>query len=145
MSPENKVQCGSSIWNPSQNIPKSKFIVMNTSIKIYYNYIYCLNWSSVSLKYQHKKCIKIKTFLPTYPNFNQLNVSHFVIQCQLLPSWYSANYCHRTARKYHTSNTVPSERLRLVKQFILHRLHTGAWGNLVLLTYLLTYLIFFQT
>ena len=29
---------------------------------------------------------------------------------------------------------VPSERLRLVKRFISHRLHTGAWGNLVLLT-----------
>ena len=37
------------------------------------------------------------------------------------------------------SDTVPSERLRLVKRFVLHRLHTGAWGNLVLLTYLLTY------
>ena len=34
---------------------------MNTSIKIYYNYIYCLNRSLVNLKYQHKKCIKIKT------------------------------------------------------------------------------------
>ena len=33
---------------------------------------------------------------------------------------------------------VPSERLRLVKRFISHRLHTGACVNLVLLTYLLT-------
>ena len=32
---------------------------------------------------------------------------------------------------------IPLLRLRLVKRFISHRLHTGAWGNLVLLTYLL--------
>ena len=29
-------------------------------------------------------------------------------------------------------------RLRLVERFISHRLHTDAWVNLVLLTYLLT-------
>ena len=47
---------------------------------------------------------------------NQLNVSHFVIQCQLLLS-------HGPCR---LSNSVPSERLQLVKRFIPHRLHTGA-------------------
>ena len=60
---------------------------------------------------------------------NQLNVSHFVIQCQLLPS-------HSPQIPCRPSKCVPSERLRLVKRFISHRLHTGAWGNLVLLTYL---------
>ena len=63
---------------------------------------------------------------------NQLNVSHFVIQCQLLP-------LHSPQIPCRPSKCVPSERLRLVKRFISHKLHTGAWGNLVLLTYLLTY------
>ena len=60
---------------------------------------------------------------------NQLNVSHFVIQCPLLPS-------HSPEIPCRPSKGVPSERLRLVKRFISHRLHTGAWVNLVLLTYL---------
>ena len=62
---------------------------------------------------------------------NQLNVSHFVIQRQLLPS-------HSPKIPCHPSKGVPSERLRLVKRFISHKLHTGAWVNLVLHTYLLT-------
>ena len=62
---------------------------------------------------------------------NQLNVSRFVIQCQLLPS-------HSPEIPCCPSKGVPSERLRLVKWFISHRLHTGACVNLVLLTYLLT-------
>ena len=64
---------------------------------------------------------------------NQLNVSHFVIQYQLLPS-------HSLEIPCRPSEGVPSERLRLVKRFISHRLFTGAWVNLVLLTYLLTYI-----
>ena len=61
---------------------------------------------------------------------NQLNVSHFVIHRQLLPS-------HSPEIPCRLSKGVPSERLRLVKWFISHRLHTGACVNLVLLTYLL--------
>ena len=53
---------------------------------------------------------------------NQLNVSHFVIQRQLLPS-------HSPEIPCRPSKCVPSE--------ISHRLHTGACVNLVLLTYLL--------
>ena len=57
------------------------------------------------------------------------SVEPFVIQCQLLPSHSPRIPCCRP------SKCVPSERLRLVKRFISHRLLTGAWGNLVLLTY----------
>ena len=54
-----------------------------------------------------------------------------MIQRQLLPS-------HSPEIPFRPSRGVPSERLRLVKGLISHRLHTGAWLNLVLLTYLRT-------
>ena len=63
----------------------------------------------------------------------KLSLSRFVIHRQLLPS-------HSPEIPCRPSKGVPSERLRLVKWFISHRLHTGACVNLVLLTYLLTYL-----
>ena len=77
-------------------------------------------------------CLLTLTVLQNLVRSDQLNVSHFVIQRQLLPS-------HSLEIPCRPSKGVPSERLRLVKRFISHRLHTGAWGNLVLLTYLLTY------
>ena len=62
---------------------------------------------------------------------NQLIVSHFVIQRQLLPLRPPETPCR-------PSKGVPFERLWLVKWFISHRLHTGgACVNLVLLTYVL--------
>ena len=61
---------------------------------------------------------------------SQLNLSCFVIHRQLLPS-------HSPEIPCRPSKGVSSERLRLVKWFISHRLHTGACVNLVLLTYLL--------
>ena len=76
-------------------------------------------------------CLLTLTVVQNLVWSNQLNVSHFVIQCQLLPS-------HSPQIPCRPSKCVPSERLRLVKRFISHRLHTDAWGNLVLLTYLLT-------
>ena len=75
-------------------------------------------------------CLLTLTVVQNLVWSNQLNVSHFVIQCQLLPSHSPQIPCRPSKR-------VPSERLRLVKRFISHRLHTGACGNLVLLTYLL--------
>ena len=75
-------------------------------------------------------CLLTPTVVQNLVWSNQLNVSHFVILCQLLPS-------HSPQIPCRPSKCVPSERLRLVKRFISHRLHTGAWGNLVLLTYLL--------
>ena len=47
---------------------------------------------------------------------NQLDVSQFVIHCQLLPS-------HSPEIQCRPSKGVPSERLRLVNCFISHRLH----------------------
>ena len=79
-------------------------------------------------------CLLTLTVVQNLVRSSQLNVSHSVIQCQLLPS-------HSPQIPCRPSKCVPSERLRLVKRFISHRLHTGAWGNLVLLTYLLTYSI----
>ena len=76
-------------------------------------------------------CLLTLTVLQNLVGSSQLNVSRFVIQCQLLPS-------HSPQIPCRTSKCVLSERLRLVKRFISHRLHTGAWGNLLLLTYLLT-------
>ena len=62
---------------------------------------------------------------------NQPNVSHFVIQRQLLP-------LRRPEIPCRPSNGIPSERLYYKsKWFISHR-HTDACVNLVLLTYLLT-------
>ena len=75
-------------------------------------------------------CLLTLTVVQNLVWSNQLNVSHFVIQCQVLPS-------HSPEIPCRPSKSVPSERLRLVRRFILHRLHTGAWVNLVLLTYLL--------
>ena len=75
-------------------------------------------------------CLLTLTVVQNLVWSNQLNVSHFVIQCQLLPS-------HSPEIPCRPSKGVPSDRLRLVKRFISHRLHTGAWVNLVLLTYLL--------
>ena len=74
-------------------------------------------------------CLPTLTVLQNLVWSSQLNVSHFVIQCHLLPS-------HSPQIPCRPSKCVPSERLRLVKRFISHRLHTGAGGNLVLLTYL---------
>ena len=76
-------------------------------------------------------CLLTLTVVQNLVWSSQLNVSHFAIQCQLLPS-------HSPQIPCRPSKCVPSERLRLVKRFIFHKLHTGAWGNLVLLTYLLT-------
>ena len=78
-------------------------------------------------------CLLTLTVVQNLVWSNQLNVSHFVIQRQLLSSHSPQIPCRPSKR-------VSSERLRLVKRFISHRLHTGALGNLVLLTYLLTYL-----
>ena len=83
-----------------------------------------------ALKHIIYSCLLTLTVVPNLVWSNQLNVSHFVIQRQLLPSHSPQIPCRPSKR-------VPSERLRLVKRFISHRLHTGAWGNLVLLTYLL--------
>ena len=63
---------------------------------------------------------------------NQLNVSHFVIQRQLL-------LLRRPETPCRPSKGVPSERLRLAEVINFPRLHTGACVNLVLLTYLLLY------
>ena len=77
-------------------------------------------------------CLLTLTVVRNLVRSNQLNLSRFVIHRQLLPSHSSEMPC----RPY---KCVPSERLRLVKWFISHRLHTGACVNLALLTYLLTY------
>ena len=74
-------------------------------------------------------CLLTRTVVQNLVWSNQLDVSHFVIQCQLLPSHSPQITCRPSKR-------IPSERLRLVKRFISHRLHTGTRGNLVLLTYL---------
>ena len=78
-------------------------------------------------------CLLTLTVVQNLVWSKQLNVSRFVIQCQLLPS-------HSPHIPCRPSKCVPSERLRLIKRFISHRLHTGTWGNLVLLTHLLRYL-----
>ena len=78
-------------------------------------------------------CLLTQTVMQNLVRSNQLNVSRFVIHRQLLPSLSPEIPCH-------PSKGVPSERLRLVKWFISHMLHTGACVNLVLLTYLLTIL-----
>ena len=70
-------------------------------------------------------CLLTLTVVQNLVWSNQLNVSHFVIQCQLLPS-------HSLQIPCRPSKRVPSERLRLVKRFISHKLHTGAWGIFVL-------------
>ena len=77
-------------------------------------------------------CLLTLTVVQNLVRSNQLNVSLFVIHCQLLPSHSPETPCR-------PSKGVPSERLSLVNRFISHRLHTGVWVNLVLLTYLLTY------
>ena len=79
-------------------------------------------------------CLLTLTVVQNLVWSNQLNVSHFVIQCQLLPSHSPWITCH-------PSNSVLSERLRLVKRFILHGLYILAHGEILcyLLTYLLTY------
>ena len=64
---------------------------------------------------------------------NQLIVSHFVIQCQLLPS-------HSLEIPCRPSKGVPSERLRLVKRFISHIATYWRMGKSCV-TYLLTYLL----
>ena len=79
-------------------------------------------------------CLLTLTVVQNLLRSNQLNVSRFVIQCQLLPS-------HSPEIPCRPSKGVPTERLRLVKWFISHRLHTGACVNLVLLIYLLTYIL----
>ena len=76
-------------------------------------------------------CLLTLTVVRNLVRSNQLNVSRSVIQSQLLPSLSPEIPCR-------PSKGVPSERLRLVKWFISHRLHTGKCVNLVLLTYLLT-------
>ena len=76
-------------------------------------------------------CLLILTVVRNLVRLNQLNVSHFVIYRQLLPS-------HSPEIQCRPSKGVPSEHLWLVKWFISHRLHTGACVNLVLLTYSLT-------
>ena len=75
--------------------------------------------------------VKIVLILPVKKlvRSNQLNVSHFVIERQLLPS-------HSPEIPCRPSKGVPSESLRLVKVIISHKLHTGSCVNLVLLTYL---------
>ena len=75
-------------------------------------------------------CLLTLTVVRNLVRSNQLNVSRFVIQRQLLPS-------HSPEIPCRPSKGVPSERLRLVKWFISHRLH-GACVNLVLLTYLVS-------
>ena len=62
-------------------------------------------------------CLLTLTVVHNLVRSNQFNVSHFVIQRQLLPSHSPEIPC----RPY---KGVPSERLRLVKWFISHRLHT---------------------
>ena len=79
-------------------------------------------------------CLLTLTVVRNLVRPNQLNLSRFVIHRQLLPSHSSEMPCR-------PSKGVPSERLRLVKWFISHRLHTGACVNLVLLTYLLTHIV----
>ena len=61
-------------------------------------------------------CLLTPTVFQNLVWSNQLNVSHFVIQCQLLPSHCPQIPCR-------PSKCIPSERLRLVKRFISHRLH----------------------
>ena len=77
-------------------------------------------------------CFLTLTIVQNLVRSNQLNVSHFVIQCKLLTS-------HSPEIPCRPSKGVPHERLRLVKRFISYRLHTGAWVNLVLLNNLFTY------
>ena len=79
-------------------------------------------------------CLLTLTVVRNLVRSNQLNVSHFLIHRQLLPSRSPEIPCR-------TSKGVPSERLRLVKWFFSHRLHTGTCVNLVLITYLLTFLL----
>ena len=100
------------------------------------------NLSSAPTLPVFRRALRHHLFLLAYPDSSAKSgmimpaLSHFVIQCQLLPSHSPQTPCR-------PSKCVSSERLRLVKRFISHRLHTGAWGNLVLLTYtyLLTYLL----
>ena len=56
-------------------------------------------------------CLLTLTVVQNLVWSNQLNVSRFVIQCQLLPS-------HSPQIPCRPSKCVPSERLRLVKRFI---------------------------
>ena len=62
-------------------------------------------------------CLLTLTVMQKLVKSNQLNVSHFVIQRQLLPS-------HSPEIPCRPSRGVPSERLRLVKRCISHGLHT---------------------
>ena len=62
-------------------------------------------------------CLLTLTVVRNLVRSNQLNVSRFVIHRQLLPS-------HSPEIPCRPSKSVPSERLRLVKWFISHRLHT---------------------
>ena len=71
-------------------------------------------------------CLLTLTVVQNRIRSDQLSVSHFVIHRQPMPS-------HSPEIPCHPSGGVPSE--RLVKRFILHRLHTGAWVNLVIYTY----------
>ena len=64
-------------------------------------------------------CLLTRTVLQNLVWSDQLNVSHFAIHCQLLP-------LHSPQIPCRPSKYVPSERLRLVKRFISHRLHTLA-------------------
>ena len=73
-------------------------------------------------------CLLTLTVVQNLVGSNQLNVPHFVILYQLLPS-------HSPEIPCRPSKGVPSKCLRLVQRIISHRLHTGACVNLVLLTY----------
>ena len=73
-------------------------------------------------------CLLSLTVVRNMIRSNQLNLSHCVIHRQLLVSRSLEMPCR-------LSKSVPSERLRLVKEFISHWLRTGAYLTLVLLTY----------
>ena len=90
-----------------------------------------------------RRALKHHLFLLAYPDSSAKSGMINPAQCISLRG-YSANYCHRAAHKYHAAYLVAFHLsvIRLAKRFISHRLHTGAWGNLVLLTYLLTFVIF---
>ena len=85
-----------------------------------------------------RRALKHHLFLLAYPDSSAKSGTIKPAQCISLRDTVPTTAIAQPTIPCRPSKCVPSERLRLVKRFISHRLHTGAWGNLVLLTYLLT-------
>ena len=95
------------------------------------------------------------SFIPTLPAFRRALKHHLFLlayldssaksgkikpaQCITLRDIAPITATHHPETPWRPSKGVPSERLRLVKRLISHRLHTGACVNLVLLPYLPTW------